>query len=627
MGGRDYLNLDPRLWPTGTEFGELLVPQYMWTLLPQCGDCILWNGFANGGSPAFADVYSVTLHPVIAATNLLWGPVNGTKVALVIAMAIAGIAQWWLARVLGLGVVARLWSAGMAVAGGHLSARMGHGIIPLPISIATASLIIAPGLALALHGRKRSAIWLGLALALTLVSSHGYIQLAALLGLLPAFLVFARRNKPAGLASRPAWRGWALAGLLALLFSAVYWVPVLHFWPQFGKEVDAAFGSVQPLPYIPLNLVINDLGFYMIPVLQKNPYPFLYANYIGWTPIILAVVGLLLAPAGARRVPAFFAVGSLLLFVLASGEPFRALSVLAPTFMHGVRHPSLMASLAVPLVLGLAALGLDRLLRRPWPYLALSSSDGHQESRLLRVSVVWVLLVPLTWSLWSVGAFSRTFYRTTPLHDQDYHVLEAMTPQSAQWVKAPYGEHYWTPLMAGAGLKEAAMVRPWYWKNRELPQWAVEATRKPPEGGVLVEQIDGMAILRYEGRAYAAIRGSAETGSAVPCTATARGGHIDVDCASDVVGKLVVQENSWTGWRAWRDGRRVPLFAEQWLAVEAPAGAHHYRFRYRPWDVWVGLVLTVGGIAWAMWLWRREPPGPSGQPASRDASIPSASPT
>ena len=97
----------------------------------------------------------------------------------------------------------------------------------------------------------------------------------------------------------------------------------------------------------------------------------------------------------------------------------------------------------------------------------------------------------------------------------------------------------------------------------------------------------------------------------IPCRATALGGNIDVVCLTTEPGTLVVQENQWTGWRAWRDGERIPLEHGPWLEVEAPLGEHEYEFRYRPWDVVLGIVLTVVGIVLAVWLWVT---GPRPQP-------------
>ena len=65
---------------------------------------------------------------------------------------------------------------------------------------------------------------------------------------------------------------------------------------------------------------------------------------------------------------------------------------------------------------------------------------------------------------------------------------------------------------------------------------------------------------------------------------------------------MVVYENMYPGWQAWRDGTPVDLLSNDWLVVDAPPGEHVYNFRYRPWDAAVGLILTVLGLSLAAGL-------------------------
>jgi hypothetical protein len=46
-----------------------------------------------------------------------------------------------------------------------------------------------------------------------------------------------------------------------------------------------------------------------------------------------------------------------------------------------------------------------------------------------------------------------------------------------------------------------------------------------------------------------------------------------------------------------------------WLATFAPAGQHTFTFRYRPWDVPLGALLTLVGFAAALLAWQRAPAG------------------
>ena len=81
------------------------------------------------------------------------------------------------------------------------------------------------------------------------------------------------------------------------------------------------------------------------------------------------------------------------------------------------------------------------------------------------------------------------------------------------------------------------------------------------------------------------------------------GGQISVDCEVKRYGKLVVQENMYSGWKAWMDGEQASLSGEHWLEVNAPKGSHTFEFRYQPWDVLLGLVLCLIGTIACLIIW------------------------
>ena len=595
--GRSYLNFRPDAAPLGLHFGEVL-PHWIWTLLLKCGDCVLWNGFANGGSPAFADLHGNTLHPLIIIPTLIWGGLNGTKVALVASFAMAGLAQWWLARALRLARMARLWSAALAVVGGHLAGRMEDGVFPLVFSTAAVSMVIGPGLELALTGKRRASIWLALSLALAILSTQGYLLLGLAFCILPAFCVFLFDSR---LRISPLWKEFAIAFGLAILLSAVFWVPLIHAWPQFAKDADPKFGSAQPIEYAMLNLVIRDVRFFRTDALLKQPFPFLYVNYIGWVPVLLALAGFRLVPQKARRTLAFFCVAIVLVYLAGSALTFKALALVLPTVAAGVRNPVVICGLAVPFILGLAAWGLDRLLQVRWPRLSLTSPDQAGAQVQMGPSLSWILLIPLICSVKSAYDFGHTWVGSALMNEMDQRVLAALKTETSQWVAPPFGEHYWMPFVYQAGLKVSPLIRPWRWRNRQLPPPYLEATRQKKDSATpgFVQTFGEITLLVHEENEYAFVTTDSQS---IPCRAQALGGHINVDCESDAPGTLVVRENNWSGWTAKRDGLPVRLAPEEWLSVPAPEGRHHYEFRYRPWDVALGLLLTLAGAALSILL-------------------------
>ncbi len=595
--GRAYLNLDPAVWPTGREMGAQILTHHFWTQLWSCGVCALWNGSVNGGSPALADIFGSTLHPLVMLTTLIWGTVNGAKLALVGALGLAGLAQWWIARTLGLGRTARVWSALLGVVGGHLTGRMENSNFGLVVSTAACSLALAAALHLGVTGQRRATVLLALTGAMAIVSGQGYLQLS-LVFWVPAFLFFIMDEE---LRLRPLWREYALAVGLSLLLAGAYLVPVLHFFPNIYKETNPAFTTAQPLEYIPLNLVIRDGNFMRAEVLGKLPFPYMYNLYIGWVPVLLAGLCLLLA----RRAdyPALFCLGSgvLLTFFVASAIPLLWLVKVVPEF-SGFRHIALTAGLAIPALLGLAAYGLDRVLALNWPQVVLRFR-ANASADIPALSLAWILALPLGMALYAVYALGQIYLATTNVQPI-YGVIGALRTPSLQWVAAPFGEHFWIEPALTEGLKLTNVVWAWGWKDHPVPEprWIANRPGPPPDTEV-IGQLDDIPIYQNPNVEYAYVESDDET---TPCQATGSGGFLQVACETSAPGQLSVMENRWTGWQAWQDGRRVLLLADRWLTVDAPAGKHTYLFRYLPWDVPLGVGLTLVGLVVCARLWRRD---------------------
>ena len=586
--GRAYLNFDPTVWPSGRELGMVIRTHYIWTLLPRCGDCILWNGFINGGAPAFAELQGAVLHPLVILATVIWGGINGTKVVLLGSLMMAGWAQWWLARVMGLGRLARLWSAAMAVVGGHLAGRMEHGVVGLVLSTAACSLVIPPLWEWVSTGRRRSLVLLAITLAGALLSGQAYVQLALILAILPAFVVFALDpHQP----RRRLLKGLAFAVVLAVMLSGVFLVPLLHFLPNLSKDLDPTFGSAQPLQYLPLNLVIRDLGYYYSSwALDHWPIPYLYISFIGWIPVLLALVPLRLAPRTRRRELGTLLLAILLVYLFASAVILQPLHALLPAAISGIRYITVSSGLAVPLVLALAAWGLDlglQRLKRRYPL-------AIQLSRWQRSVAIWPLLIipVLTYAVHVAYDFSQTWLYTVEISPEIYALRDKLRTASAQWISPPHGEHVWTPPALDAGLKMTYVAGPWRWRARADPAPYLELIKDT-----------GITLQKNSEHVYAAVN---TTEGTTACPAEARGGHINVVCETEASGILTVKEYHWTGWRAWRDGESTPLAAERdWLTVPAPAGEHRYTFRYRPWDVPLGAMITGVGMTLCIFLWLR----------------------
>lgn len=595
--GYRYLDFDPDVIPAGNEFNSVVQTHHLWTRARQCGWCALWDGSERGGFPAFIDLHGSPLHPLVALTTLSLGVVNGAKLTLVLALALAGFAQWWLARELGLGRWAQLWSALMVMVGGHLATRMELGVFSVVLSTATASLLFPATLRLARPGAGgRDVVIYGALLALLAVSGQGYMQVAFLCTL-PATLLLlwgSARRLRRGVGSL------ATAGLLAALLAAPFLVPFLHFWPNFAKDADPAFAAGQPLAYYLLNLVVDEPGFLRSTALQKLPYPYMYALFIGWIPLLLALVALPLARRRDRRPLAYLATSALIVLFVATTTPLRWLQPVLP-FLATLRFAPIMGGLAVPPLVALAATGLDRLLAGSWPGVRLALEGTERGDSGWRLSTRWLLLLPMILALAQGFRFTRHWTGTVELPDEVKVVVGALEDNALRWVQTPYGEHAYVEPALRRGLKLSPGIMAWHWRDRAFPQPEVQAVRGPaPPLGQYETTVGGVDLYRIPAQPYATVMGGAQPSE---CRATGLGGLITVSCQNEEEGALVVAENNAPGWRAWRDGRPVALGNSDWLKVQAPAGSHTFTFRYVPWDVPLGLAFFFFGLAGALALW------------------------
>ena len=596
--GHTFLDFDPLAWPIGREFGFQIQPNYFILNLRQCGLCALWNGGLNGGWPALADPFGSHLSPIAAIPTLLWGTIVGAKISIVIALWLAGIAQWWLARTLNLGLIARIWSALIAVSAGHLMGRLELPLFGIIISTAALSLTVAAAFDLGINKNPRSTILLALMGALSLISGQGYMQLAFLI-FSPAllFFMFDDRFRPTLL-----WREYAIAFALCLLLVSFFVIPYLHFLPNFEKDLDAAFSTSQPLEYIPLNLVINEIDFQLSSVLGKQPYPALYNLHIGWFPMLLAITALFLAKKRDWRPIAVLCSGVILLFWAASAEPFRWLANYLPQ-IAAFRHILLVAGLAIPLILTLSAYGLDRLTKLEWPHV-LVKFPAAITSLEFKAPLSWLIILPLFWSVSTSYSQSQSW---VGMEDATFlfNGISILKTEDTQWAAIPLGDHLWVEAGMSSGLKLSQVAFPWHLKDRYPPEPRLEMVRHEPDGPEKIGLVDNAGVYLYPDRWYASVTTMEQL---IPCQANADAGKIIVNCETSEDGKLIVRENAFPGWNIQIDGVKSTLLENTWLAVEAPAGKHEYRFDYLPTDVFFGIILSVTGLVISIFLWNSRKP-------------------
>jgi hypothetical protein len=469
------------------------------------------------------------------------------------------------------------------------------GALTLAFSTAACALLIPAAVHLWRRQTPQAALLFSLVLASAILSGQGYVQIGVLLTL-PSYLVLAAEGK-----ARRTLLLFAVAGLLAAALTAFYLVPTLRFTPIITKWSDPQFAASQPLEYVPLNLVIRDIKFYLSEALGKLPYPHMNANYIGWPAVALAALTLRFARREHRLPLLFLAANAAFGMLAVSGVIPRLIVAIFPDFAMARFIVASTGIITLPII-GLSAYGLDCLLRLRWPEIAIGFSKNEGQN-LVHWDLRYLLLIPLFWNLWTLDQFARNWLVTVKLGNDVQQVIQALRTPTTQWVATPFGEQYFVEPAVAQGLHLSPGVLNFNWKDRDRPLPFLEAARKGQPQGTAFERriVDEISLYSRPSAQFAYVQ---TTTSTVPCAAQALGGHVDVTCTTPEEGSLLVSMNRWSGWQAWVDGQPVPLVDSRWLVVRAPAGTHTYSFRYLPWDVTLGAVISVAGMVLAL-LWLR----------------------
>lgn len=149
--------------------------------IPGIGHLPAWNPYLGTGEPLINDAFFYLFNPFMSLPVLVMGAVQGTKVAIVIGLLIAGINMWAFARAIGLGGVARVMVASVYMMSGGIIAKYNNGHFQLGLSLAWPPLVFA-GLWWTLHSRDRRApVLMALAFALLFFSGNIYYTLHTLL--------------------------------------------------------------------------------------------------------------------------------------------------------------------------------------------------------------------------------------------------------------------------------------------------------------------------------------------------------------------------------------------------------------------------------------------------------------
>ncbi|MDE2039047.1 MAG: hypothetical protein KGO96_00365 [Elusimicrobia bacterium] len=581
--------LNPRL--ATANFGDLYAFHYPLRHLVvealQSGRLPWWNPYVFSGLPLAANPQAATFYPVSAlgfflplTLALSWDQLFHLCWALLGAALLARKARL---------PAAAAWAAGLLYAfSPMLIFRVTEGI---PTLLAALSWI--PWCWLAWLWGKPG--WLGLVWALQLLSGHPQFALINVVGM----GLFA-------LASPGRWRRLlrlAREGLWALGLSALQWLPTREF-------LEASMRRSWPGAYaFAYSIHWSALGALLGPGLRGNPMNGSFAGFpsvffetrtlfLGWSGLALAALALARRP---RWAPCLLA-GAGILLAFGGGSPFYRF----------LRAP--LSSLRVParwLLLPLWALWLEAASGSAWlarrgrlaaafVLLLCLAEPCARDARYLGVQRADQFLAPNRAFALAMGGSSQrlitdpalanpdktALYHTRNVNGYDAFYLDGYAQYAARsegHAAADSSRVYFSTLgtpqadRLGAAWRVSARGKVLHSKTALPLAYFVDAAGAP---------VAPAPALDLKGAESWRVRGAWPKGAR----------------------RLVLSQPSYPGWKAWLNGRRVPLPRWDGLlqSVRRPAAAGRFELdlRYSPtgWPLWLGMSL----LFWLAWILSRE---------------------
>ena len=561
---------------------------------------------------------------------------------------LAAAFMYWLCRDLGAGEVAALTGA----AAYALSGFLGHSDTPQFLMGAVWLPLILLFFARVGRGERvlASACWSGAALGAAFLGGHHNLPIytSVVLGTLWVCLLATRWR------DRSVWLAAALFGAAVFLIAAVQILPAVEYGRASLRWAGApdALRWHDRIPYsvhAEYSLGARAIAGLVVPGLAHHAEPF-----IGSVVVSLALIGLWL---GRRRwdvrMLAVVALGGLLL-ALGKDTPVERLAYRYIPMVEKARYPAMAIAVCQGGLAALAAVGLELWLRakrprRPAWFVAAYAAAICGFAAFCRIEARPTYLQPL-WgvAVASIGLTLLLLWRRFPapailvlclaeavalpapvqprggagsyehLMETQRDIADFLERQPG-WFRVdldedvvPYNFGDWygieqfgsytasmpTNVHALVGHPEAAKLFGVVYRVARRPSRPTQVEVFHSQSGLTVYRdptVDTpLWIERPEGAACSGDRLRSERAP----------GHVRIEATAACPGLLVVGDPWFTGWRATIDGRRVRIQQYQGVirAIPIEAGSHRVEFRYMPGSVWWGAVLTLLGLALAVWL-------------------------
>ena len=308
------LDFNPlQLQQTGEQNNNAIGPLLAEIGVTHYGEVPLWNPFLMTGFPLTGDLNDHFWSPIATLPVILWGGITGMKVSVFLGFIIAGLGQWYLAKVCGLRGIFRLWSSLTLMLSGGLGLLWRVGWVYLFLGAVWFPWVFA-SFWLALHKKSRSSlIFCAVTVAMPFLTGGGYYPFY-LLGTASIILLVAF------LTSKPDIRKFMLpraifiaiitAGLIAVML-----LPIFNGYRLISRVTgpDVTQNGSQPVAYALMNYLISVPEWRDANILgTANGWNWFYLGPLSIAALIFIVPAFLIR----RYRPALIAMVALTIFML-----------------------------------------------------------------------------------------------------------------------------------------------------------------------------------------------------------------------------------------------------------------------------------------------------------------------
>lgn len=600
----------------------------------------LWNHYMQTGFPHTGDLLGHFWSPIATLPVIIWGGINGMKVSIFISFILAGLGQWYLARVSGLKGIFRLWSALMFMFSGGLAFLWRLGWYELLIGMAWFPWTFAAFWQALRKKDVTSMAWAAFCAAMILLTGGGYYPfylIASAGAMFVVALIAAQPEERIVKIKRSVFIGIFSVGLIAVMAFPIYdgYRLIVR---ESGEDVEQ--NGSQPISYALMNYAISQPEWFNTSILgTAGGWNWFYTG-----PLMLGAFIFLPLSLRYRKsrtiLLALLAISIVLLLWVANRyAPVKYLYDWIK-FLYRFRFPNRLLILAASPLLVISAASLQALfvgVRKRFENYKLSFSyqDNPLEKNIkMRGVVTAFFAIILLWALGDVYKINHGFgFAPSFLEPKSFQAMSWLkkTDNSMYYINLGGGALYWgwTPAAYTMQLPVINFNYNQHLANKYeqslpeapfnvIPKYQFSFVTEPISGATLLKDFDGVGLWYFPDALPFAFTAPSEeliTGAKlVPDHITESIARYDgpnrvivktpAEHNGDVVVALV---SNYPGWKVLRDGKRIQLTpVNEYLAAQAIPGEHTYTFIFDPPLYKIGLVITLATIIILLYFVHKE---------------------